>query len=91
VVGERDMEWGDEGRDSMDVVRDFLMNLSGRTPTRGEVQKIGSHLEELESRVLRLRKLAPAYRKLDLSKDVRVLLRILRSKSGGLRSAASFL
>ena len=85
------MEWGDEGRDSMDVVRDFLTNLSGRTPTRGEVQKIGSNLEELESRVLRLRKLAPAYRKLDLSKDVRVLLRILRSKSGGLRSAASFL
>ena len=91
MVGEREMEWGDEGRDSMDVVRDFLTNLGGRTPTRGEVQKIGSHLEELESRVLRLRKLAPAYRKLDLSKDVRVLLRILRSKSGGLRSAASFL
>ena len=85
------MEWGDEGKDSVDVVRDFLIKLGGRTPTRGEVQKIGAHLEEIESRVLRLRKLAPAYRKVDLSKDIRVLLRILRSKSGGLRSAASFL
>ncbi len=85
------MVWGDKGKDSLDVVREFLTELGGRTPTRGEVQEIGAHLEEIESRVLRLRKLAPAYRRVDLSKDIRVLLRILRSKSGGLRSADSFL
>jgi hypothetical protein len=85
------MVWGDKGKDSLDVVREFLTEFGGRTPTRGEVQKIGAHLEEIESRVVRLRKLAPAYRRVDLSKDIRVLLRILRSKSGGLRSAASFL
>lgn len=81
----------DGGSDAIEVVRAFIDNLGGRTPTRAEVGAIGAELEELERRVLRLRAMSPAFRSVSLGEDVERLLRILREKRGGLRSAASFL
>jgi hypothetical protein len=81
----------DGGSDAVDVVREFLVKLDGRVPTRSEVVSIGRELEELERRVLRLRAMAPAFRGVELGEDIQRLLRILREKRGGLRSAASFL
>lgn len=81
----------DGGSDAIEVVRAFIENLGGRTPTRAEVGSIGAELEELERRVLRLRTMAPAFRSISLGEDVEKLLKILREKRGGLSRAASFL
>jgi hypothetical protein len=72
-------------------VRAFLEKLEGRTPSRTEVLSIRAELEELERRVERIRRLAPAYCAVELGDDVKMLFRILRGKSGGFRAAASFL
>jgi hypothetical protein len=85
------MEQGEGGTDCVEVVQGFLENLQGRVPTRMEVLTIRASLEELYNRILRLRAMAPAFREIDLGEDVKALWKILRSRGGGLRSAASFL
>jgi hypothetical protein len=85
------MERGAEGGDAVGIVRGFLEGLGGRRPTRAEVLTIRRPLEDLYERVLRLRTSSPDLRDVDLGDDVKMLLQILKSKGGGLRSAASFL
>lgn len=85
------MERGDGGRSAIQVVRAFLERLGGRTPSRAEVQTIRVELEELNRAVERVRSLGPEFGRVELGEDVSMLLRILRSKSGGFRNAASFL
>ena len=85
------MERGAEGGDAVGIVRAFLEGLEGRRPTRAEVLAIRRPLEDLYERVLRLRTSSPDLRDVDLGDDVKMLLQILKSKGGGLRSAASFL
>lgn len=85
------MERGAEGEDAVGVVRAFLERLGGRRPTRTEVLTIRRPLEDLRERVLRIRALSPDFRDVDLGDDVQMLFQILKSKGGGLRSAASFL
>jgi hypothetical protein len=83
-----------EGKDSFEVVRDFLVTLGERRPDREEVKAIAWALGDIYQRLLRVRQVAPS---VDLSDRMWGLMEMagIRARpargSGGLRSAASFL
>lgn len=90
-------EGGSPAVSSVEVVKDFLSGLGGRKPTREEAMAIASQLEDLYAKIIRLRGLAPAFARVDLSDEVWALMVLIGKKSlkhrppGGLRNAASFL
>jgi hypothetical protein len=82
-----------EGKDSFEVVKEFLDVLDGRVPQREEAQAIAGALNDIYQRLMRVRSVAPA---VDVSKrmwDLMELVGIKEKPAGGasFRSAASFL
>ena len=82
-----------EEKDSFEVVKEFITGLGERRPEREEVRSIAWALKDINDRLLRVRAVAPT---VDLSDRMWTLMEMvgIRAKphrSGGFRSAASFL
>lgn len=61
------MVQGDGGKDSFEIVREFLHRMEGRAPRREEVAEIAPALHELYRRLMRVRAVAP---KVNVSDEV---------------------
>ncbi len=84
---------GERGRDSFEVVRNFLTGLEDRAPRKDDVQRIEDDLRNVYQRLLRVRMIVPA---VDLNERVWALMEMvgIRAKPAGgsmIRNAASFL
>ena len=78
------------------VVRVFLERIGRREPTKEELQELQPALEALYEKVMRIRRLSPSFRRVDLSDQVWSLLRRIGVKprpatGGAFGRAASFL
>ena len=78
------------------VVRVFLDRSGNRVPTREELQELRPALVALYEKVMRLRRLSPSFRRIDLSDQVWSMLRRIGVKprpavGGPFGRAASFL
>ena len=83
------MEAGEGGaRSSFEVVRDFLDALQGSDPRPEDLRRIRPALDELASKVARLRRMSPAFAAVQLGDEVVRLIRLAREQDGWLRSAA---
>jgi hypothetical protein len=82
----------EEGRDSFEVVKEFLTALGDRPARRDEVQVIAPALREIFERLMKVRAVAPT---VDLSDRMWTLMEMVGirkpGRAGGFRSAASFL
>jgi len=83
----------DGGKDSFEVVKEFIMGLGDRRPTRDEVQQIAVALADIYQRLMRVRSIAPS---VDVSDRMWELMSMVGLKakpvrSASFRSAASFL
>ena len=83
----------DGGKDSFEVVKEFIMGLGDRRPTRDEVQGIAIALADIYQRLMRVRSIAPT---VDVSDRMWELMSMVGLKakpvrSASFRSAASFL
>lgn len=82
----------EEGRDSFEVVKEFLTALGDRPARRDEVQAIAPALREIFERLMRVRAVAPT---VDLSDRMWTLMEMVGIRKpgrvSGFRSAASFL
>ena len=82
----------EEGKDSFEVVKEFLTALGDRPARRDEVQAIAPALREIFERLMRVRKVAPTVDLSDRMWDLMAMAGIRRPGfSSGFRSAASFL
>lgn len=84
---------GEGGKDSFEVVKEFLAGLGDRRPEREEVQGIASALADIYQRLMRVRSIAPS---VDVSERMWELMGMIGLKakpvrSAPFRSAASFL
>ena len=82
--------------DSTVVVHDFLDRVGKRRPSDEEIGEIRPALESLYDRLVKIRSMSPAYRRVDLSDQVWGLLerigkRRLPGTRGSIGRAASFL
>jgi hypothetical protein len=86
-----------EGKDSFEVVKEFLGRAGERSLERGEVLEIKAALEDIHARLMRVRSIAPT---VDLSERMWSLMQMVGIQAKpvrttgfgkGLRSAASFL
>lgn len=83
----------DGGKDSFEVVKEFIMGLGDRRPQRDEVQQIAVALADIYQRLMRVRSIAPT---VDVSERMWELMGMVGLKakpvrSASFRSAASFL
>ena len=83
----------DGGKDSFEVVKEFIMGLGDRRPQRDEVQQIATALADIYQRLMRVRSIAPS---VDVSDRMWELMGMVGLKakpvrSASFRSAASFL
>ena len=83
----------DGGKDSFEVVKEFIMGLGDRRPQRHEVQEIAVALADIYQRLMRVRSIAPS---VDVSERMWELMGMVGLKakpvrSASFRSAASFL
>jgi len=83
---------GEGGKDSFEVVKEFLAGLGDRRPQRDEVQTIATALADIYQRLMRVRSIAPS---VDLSDRMWELMSLAGLKAkpvrSSFRSAASFL
>jgi len=83
---------GEGGKDSFEVVKEFLAGLGDRRPQRDEVQTIAVALADIYQRLMRVRSIAPS---VDLSDRMWELMAMAGLKAkpvrSSFRSAASFL
>ena len=83
---------GEGGKDSFEVVKEFLAGLGDRRPQRDEVQTIATALADIYQRLMRVRSIAPS---VDLSDRMWELMSLVGLKAkpvrSSFRSAASFL
>ncbi len=84
---------GEGGKDSFEVVKEFLAALGDRRPQRDEVQAIAGALADIYQRLLRVRSIAPS---VDVSERMWELMTLVGLKAkpvrtASFRSAASFL
>jgi hypothetical protein len=83
---------GEGGKDSFEVVKEFLAGLGDRRPQRDEVQTIAVALADIYQRLMRVRSIAPS---VDLSDRMWELMSLVGLKAkpvrSSFRSAASFL
>ena len=83
---------GEGGKDSFEVVKEFLSGLGDRRPQRDEVQTIAVALADIYQRLMRVRSIAPS---VDLSDRMWELMSLVGLKAkpvrSSFRSAASFL
>jgi len=82
-----------EGKDSFEVVKEFLEVLDGRIPQREEAQAIAGALNDIYQRLMRVRAVAPT---VDVSGRMWELMEMVGIKAkparaASFRSAASFL
>jgi hypothetical protein len=78
------------GKDSFEVVKEFLIGLGERKPERAEVARISGALKDIYERLMRVRAVAPS---VDLSDRMWGLMEMVGLKarparSFGFRSAA---
>ena len=83
----------DGGKDSFEVVKEFIMGLGDRRPQRAEVAQIATALADIYQRLMRVRTIAPT---VDVSDRMWELMGMVGLKakpvrSASFRSAASFL
>jgi hypothetical protein len=83
----------DGGKDSFEVVKEFIMGLGDRRPQREEVQQIATALADIYQRLMRVRSIAPT---VDVSERMWELMGMVGLKAkpvrtASFRSAASFL
>ena len=82
----------DGGKDSFEVVKEFLSGLGDRQPRREEVQTIAVALADIYQRLMRVRSIAPS---VDVSERMWDLMAMVGLKAKpvrtSFRSAASFL
>ena len=83
----------DGGKDSFEVVKEFIMGLGDRRPSREEVASIATALADIYQRLMRVRSIAPT---VDVSDRMWELMGMVGLKakpvrSASFRSAASFL
>ena len=81
------------GKDSFEVVREFLLGVGERRPGREEVQAIAPALFDIYQRLMRVRSVAPT---VDVSDRLWGLMELVGIKAkpvraASFRSAASFL
>jgi hypothetical protein len=83
---------GEGGKDSFEVVKEFLMGLGDRRPQRAEVESIATALADIYQRLMRVRSIAPT---VDVSDRMWELMAMVGLKAkpvrSSFRSAASFL
>lgn len=83
---------GEGGKDSFEVVKEFLMGLGDRRPQRAEVEAIATSLADIYQRLMRVRSIAPT---VDVSERMWELMAMVGLKAkpvrSSFRSAASFL
>ena len=83
---------GEGGKDSFEVVKEFLAGLGDRAPRKEEVQTIAVALADIYQRLMRVRSIAPS---VDLSDRMWELMAMVGLKAkpvrASFRSAASFL
>lgn len=83
---------GEGGKDSFEVVKEFLSGLGDRRPQRDEVQAIAAALADIYQRLMRVRSIAPS---VDVSERMWELMAMVGLKAkpvrSSFRSAASFL
>ena len=84
---------GEGGKDSFEVVKEFLSGLGDRQPRSEEVQTIAVALADIYQRLMRVRSIAPS---VDVSERMWELMGMVGLKakpvrSASFRSAASFL
>lgn len=68
------------GADAFVVVRDFLERLGDRAPNAEDVMPIRPALEVVYEKLMRLREISPAYRRLDLSDRLWSLMQMIGKK-----------
>ena len=78
------------------VIREFLASLGECRPTQSELRKIRPSLEALYERLMRVRSLGRAFRRVDFDREIWRLMERIGKKSrpasgGSLGRAASFL
>jgi len=83
-------------RDSFAIVSEFLARNVDKCPTRKEVQEISRDLENIKSRLEKIRLLTPDFRDIDVSDDIKKLFRLSGKDTSRLtkisfRKAASLL
>ena len=83
---------GEAGKDSFEVVKEFLAGLGDRQPRREEVLTIAAALADIYQRLMRVRSIAPT---VDVSERMWELMALVGLKAKpvrtSFRSAASFL
>ena len=85
---------GEGGKDSFEVVKEFLTGLGDRRPQKEEVQTIAFALADIYQRLMRVRSIAPT---VDVSDRMWELMTMVGLKAkpvrtmSSIRSAASFL
>ena len=83
---------GEGGKDSFEVVKEFLAGLGDRQPRKDEVQTIAVALADIYQRLMRVRSIAPS---VDVSERMWELMSLAGLKAKpvrtSFRSAASFL
>jgi hypothetical protein len=72
------------GKDSFEVVKEFLVGIGERRPTREEVQTIAPALVDIYQRLMRVRAVAPT---VDLSERLWTLMGVIGLKAKPVRSA----
>ena len=83
---------GEGGKDSFEVVKEFIVSLGDRRPQKEEVQAIAVALADIYQRLMRVRSIAPS---VDVSERMWELMAMVGLKAkpvrSSFRSAASFL
>ena len=83
---------GEGGKDSFEVVKEFIVSLGDRRPQRDEVAQIATALADIYQRLMRVRSIAPS---VDVSERMWELMAMVGLKAkpvrSSFRSAASFL
>jgi hypothetical protein len=84
---------GDGGKDSFEVVKEFITGLGDRRPQVEEVQAIAVALADIYQRLMRVRSIAPTVDVSDRMWELMgmVGLKVKPVRSTSFRSAASFL
>ncbi|HZE96143.1 MAG TPA: hypothetical protein VE981_03880 [Planctomycetota bacterium] len=78
---------GEGGKDSFEVVKEFLSGMGDRRPQRDEVQAIAVPLADIYQRLMRVRTIAPT---VDVSERMWELMGMVGLKIKPVRSASSF-
>jgi hypothetical protein len=84
---------GDGGKDSFEVVKEFIAGLGDRRPQMEEVQAIAVALADIYQRLMRVRTIAPTVDVSDRMWELMAMagLKAKPVRSTSFRSAASFL